>query len=147
MNKIYIYGADKLAVVENRKAIKELLLSLFNEENTDLDKLTYIFCSDEYLLEINKNYLDHDTLTDVITFPLSEEGKPVYGEVYLSTDRVKENAKTFKVEYQNELLRVMIHGALHLCGYTDKTKASKLQMCEREDHYLNKFNVSREANS
>jgi len=146
MNKIYIYGADKLAVVENRKGIKELLLSLFSQENTELDKITYIFCSDEYLLEINKKYLDHNTLTDVITFPLSEEDQPVYGEVYLSTDRIKENAKTFKVEYQNELLRVMIHGALHLCGYTDKTKASKTQMREREDYYLNKFNVSREAN-
>src|SRR6187399_2770191 len=107
MNKVYIYGADKLAVVENKKAIKELLLSLFIEENTDLDTITYIFCSDEYLLDINKKYLDHDTLTDVITFPLSEEDKPVYGEVYLSTDRIKENAKTFKVGYQNELLRVM----------------------------------------
>lgn len=147
MNKIYIYGADKLAIVENRKAVKELLLSLFSEEDTELDKINYIFCSDEYLHDINLKYLDHDTLTDVITFPLSEKGKPVYGEVYLSTDRIKENAKSFKVKYQNELLRVMIHGALHLCGYTDKTKASKMQMREREDYYLNKFNVSREANS
>lgn len=145
MNKIYIYGADKLAVIENRKAVKTLLLGLFTEENTPLDKLSYIFCSDDYLLEINKKYLDHDTLTDVITFPFSTKGQPVFGEVYLSTERIKENAKTFKVKYQTELLRVMIHGALHLCGYTDKTKSSKMQMREREDHYLNKFNVSREA--
>lgn len=147
MHKIYIYDADKLAVLENRKAVKLLLLSLFDQENIVLNKLNYIFCSDEYLLEINKKYLNHDTLTDVITFPFSEEGKPVYGEVYLSVERIKENAKTFKVEYQNELLRVMIHGALHLCGYTDKTKLSKLQMHKRENYYLSQFNVSRESNS
>ena len=71
----------------------------------------------------------------------------MHGEVYLSVERIKENAKTFGVEYQNELLRVMIHGALHLCGYTDKTKALKLVMTEKENHYLKQFNVPREANS
>jgi len=146
MNKIYLYGADKSANVESKKAVKDLIVSLFRQENTELDKIVFVFCSDEYLLEMNKQYLDHDTLTDIITFPLSEEGKPVYGEVYISVDRIKENAKIFKASYQNELLRVMIHGALHLCGYTDKTKKSKLQMSERENFYLNQYNVSREAN-
>ena len=147
MNKIYIYRADKLAVVENKKKVKELLLNLFEQENIALERLNYIFCSDEYLLQMNKEFLNHYTLTDIITFPLSDAGRPVYGEVYLSVERVKENAKAFQVEYQNELLRVMIHGALHLCGHSDKTKADKNQMRARENYYLNQFNVSREANS
>lgn len=147
MNNIYLYGADKAADVKQKKAVKQLISNLFSQENTELERVNYIFCSDEYLLKINKQFLDHSTLTDVITFPFSAKGKPVYGEVYLSVERIKDNAKTFKVEYQNELLRVMIHGALHLCGYTDKTKASKLEMTEKENHYLNLFNVPREANS
>ena len=147
MNKVYLYSADKPADVENKKAIKDLIISLFHQENTELEKIAFIFCSDEYLLKINKQHLNHNTLTDVITFPISEEDKPVYGEVYLSVDRIKDNAKVFNVEYQNELLRVMVHGALHLCGYTDKTKNAKAQMHERENFYLHQFNVSREANS
>ena len=123
------------------------MLNLFEQENIALERLNYIFCSDEYLLQMNKEFLNHYTLTDIITFPLSDAGRPVYGEVYLSVERVKENAKAFQVEYQNELLRVMIHGALHLCGHTDKTKADKNQMRARENYYLNQFNVSREANS
>ena len=147
MNKIYIYGVDKLAVLDNKNLVKQTILLLFKEEDIELQRLNYIFCSDDYLLGINKQYLNHETLTDVITFPISGKGEPVYGEVYLSVDRIKENAKSFNVLYQHELLRVMLHGALHLCGYTDKTKASKTQMRTMEDRYLNRFNVSREASS
>lgn len=147
MNKIYIYGADKVADLKNRKAVKKLIVLLFENENTALERVNYIFCSDEYLLNINKQFLNHNTLTDVITFLVSTKGKPVYGEIYLSVERIKENAKTYNVEYQNELLRVMIHGALHLCGYTDKTKTAKAQMNEKENYYLKQFKVSREANS
>ena len=125
MNKIYLHSADKIANIKYKSLVKALIVALFEQEHTALEQLSYIFCSDAYLLQINKQFLNHNTLTDVITFPFSEEGKPVYGEVYLSVDRIKENAKTFDVEYQNELLRVMIHGALHLCGYTDKTKSQK----------------------
>jgi rRNA maturation RNase YbeY len=78
----------------------------------------------------------------VITFSLSEPKNPVHGEVYLSVDRIKENAKSFKVKYQNELMRVMIHGALHLCGYADKTKDAKKQMREKEDHYLKEISFT-----
>lgn len=147
MNNIYLYGADKAADVKHKKAVKQLIRDLFSQENIELERLNYIFCSDEYLLKINKQFLSHSTLTDVITFPFSEKGRPVHGEVYLSVERIKENAKTFGVEYQNELLRVMIHGALHLCGYADKTRASKLEMTEKENYYLKQFNVPREANS
>lgn len=147
MNKIYLHSADKAANIKHKALVKTLIVGLFKEEGAALEQLSYIFCSDAYLLQINQQFLNHDTLTDVITFPLSEVGDPVYGEVYLSTDRIEENAKTFHVEYQNELLRVMIHGALHLCGYTDKSKAQQSQMREKEDYYLKQFNVSREANS
>jgi rRNA maturation RNase YbeY len=94
------------------------------------------------LLHINKEFLNHSTLTDVITFSLSEPSKPIQGEVYLSVDRIRENAKSFSVRYQNELLRVMIHGALHLCGYADKTKKAQTQMRAREDYYLKKISFT-----
>ena len=146
MDKIYFFSADKPVTLSNKKLVKQAIISLFHNENTSLLRLNYIFCSDQYLLEMNKEYLNHNTLTDVITFTLSGKSEPIDGEVYLSTDRIKENAKTYNVSYENEVLRVMFHGALHLCGYTDKTKASKASMRRKEDHYLNQFNVSREAN-
>jgi rRNA maturation RNase YbeY len=96
-------------------------------------KLNYICCSDEYLLTINKQFLDHDTLTDIITFDLSETENELIGEIYISVDRVKENATKFGVSYLNELHRVIFHGALHLCGYTDKTAADKQEMRRQED--------------
>ncbi|PQJ09882.1 rRNA maturation RNase YbeY [Flavipsychrobacter stenotrophus] len=96
-------------------------------------KLNYICCNDEYLLTINKQFLNHDTLTDIITFDLSETDAELVGEIYISVDRVKENAAKFGVSYLNELHRVIFHGALHLCGYTDKTAADKQEMRRQED--------------
>ena len=97
--------------------------------------ITFIFCSDKYLLAINKQFLKHDTLTDIITFNYTE-GKTVSGEVYISTDRVKDNAKLFCVSFKNELHRVMIHGVLHLCGHKDKISSAKKEMTGKEDYYL-----------
>lgn len=96
-------------------------------------KLNYICCSDEYLLHINKQFLNHDTLTDIITFDLSEADNELTGEIYISVDRVMENAGKLGVSYLNELHRVVFHGALHLCGYTDKTANDKLEMRRQED--------------
>jgi rRNA maturation RNase YbeY len=96
---------------------------------------------------MNQQYLKHSTLTDVITFPFSTKDEPVSAEIYISIERIRENAKTYGIQYQNELLRVMIHGALHLCGYDDKKKSLQLQMRAKEDYYLNQFKVSREANT
>lgn len=142
MDKVFIYGADKPVNLKKRQVVKQLIVFLFQGENCDLDQISYIFCSDEYLLRINKEFLNHYTLTDVITFSLSEPKEPVHGEVYLSVERIMENAKSFKVTYQNELLRVMIHGALHLCGYTDKTKVTRAHMKEREDYYLKEISFT-----
>jgi probable rRNA maturation factor len=147
MGKIHFFKAGKSDGIKNNRAFKSLIQFLFMTEGIDLNTLSYIFCSDEYLLKINQEQLKHDTLTDVITFPYSKIGEPVTAEIYISTDRIKENAKKYNTLYQNELLRVMLHGALHLCGYTDKSKSNKLQMRIKEDYYLNHFNVSREANN
>ena len=136
MEKIFLYSADVKIDLKKRTAVKQLIVDLFKKEQVGLNRLNYIFCSDKYLLKINQQYLDHDTLTDIITFPLSQIGEPVVAEIYVSIERIKENAKAYKVSYQNELLRVMIHGALHLCGYKDKQKSQRLQMKAKEDYYL-----------
>jgi probable rRNA maturation factor len=120
----------------NRTLVKEVVKELFKKERKRLAQLTYIFCSDGYLLQINKEYLQHNYYTDIITFDLSEDNNQVSGEVYISLDRVKDNAKTYKVSFQKELLRVIFHGALHLCGYRDKSEKELMVMRKAEDKYL-----------
>lgn len=108
-------------------------------EKKYLASLNYIFCTDKRLLEINRQYLKHDFYTDIITFPLSAPKMPVEAEIYISIDRVRENAKTLDVSFKTELHRVIFHGALHLCGYGDKTKGEKEKMRGKEDKYLQKY--------
>lgn len=98
--------------------------------------LSYIFCSDSYLLVINQQYLEHDDYTDIITFDLSSSPKEIVGEVYISIDRVKENAHELSVSFNTELHRVIFHGALHLCGYKDKSIKDASVMRFKEDKYL-----------
>ena len=100
-----------------------------------IGELSFIFCSDEYLKEINVKYLNHDFFTDVITFDYSKE-KLLFGDVYVSTDRVKENAKTYNSSFNKELFRVIIHGVLHLCGFNDKTKKEKSLIRSKENEAL-----------
>ena len=145
MRRIFFFNADETVKIKNKQMIKNLICWLFKKEKIKLEKINYVFCSDEYLLKINQQYLRHETLTDIITFPLSETGKPVAAEIYISLPRIRENAKIFGTKYENELLRVMIHGALHLCGYKDKKKSEQLQMRAKENYYLSQFNVPREA--
>lgn len=145
MNKIFFYASDKNVSLKNKTSVKKLIIFLFKQEKVYLNEICYVFCSDDYLLKLNQQYLKHNTLTDVITFPLSTNNQPVTGEIFLSIDRIKENSKKFKVLYQSELLRVIIHGALHLCGYMDDTYGTKKQMRAKENYYLKKFDVSREA--
>jgi probable rRNA maturation factor len=103
-------------------------------EDKRIGAVSYIFCSDNYLLELNREYLKHDTLTDIITFPYSKT--PIEGDIFISIDRVKDNAKDFGVSFEQELKRVLIHGVLHLCGYGDKTKAQAAVMRQKEDGAL-----------
>ena len=117
----------------------EWLMNAIEEEGYDLERIDFIFCSDEYLHEINKTYLEHDEYTDIITFPL--EDNPIVGEIYISTDRVKENAASFGTSFDNELHRVMIHGVLHLCGYDDHEEEDIEDIRRKEEIYLSKFKI------
>ncbi|WP_425076387.1 rRNA maturation RNase YbeY [Psychroserpens sp. S379A] len=100
--------------------------------------INYIFCSDDYLHDINLKYLNHDTLTDIISFDYSV-GKELHGDIYISIERVADNAKDFNVEFTEELKRVMVHGVLHYCGYKDKSESDKLTMRSKEDFYINQL--------
>ena len=116
--------------------VKSWVFKLVAGEQRKLVTLNYIFCSDAYLHEINLSYLDHDTYTDIITFDNSEREEEIEGDVFISLDRVRENAGSFDAGEETELLRVMAHGALHLCGYNDKTSEEKRLMREKENAAL-----------
>jgi probable rRNA maturation factor len=120
------------------------LKSLIGLENFESGEITIVFCIDDYLLEINKMYLNHDFYTDIITFDYSGNDF-VSGDLFISVDRVKDNAESFSVSFDNELKRVIYHGVLHLCGYKDKTEKDEKEMREKENFYMNQF-VSRETN-
>lgn len=118
--------------------VKKWLQSIAVEEGFNIQELDYIFCTDDYLLDINIQHLDHHTLTDIITFDLSDEPThpDIEGEIYISWDRILDNAKTFEVPTENELSRVMAHGVLHLCGYKDKSPDDEKTMREKENYYI-----------
>ncbi len=136
MSPVRFNYADVKPMSLNKKSIiKEFVADIFSREGKKLRHLNYIFCSDNYLLEINKIFLKHDSFTDIISFDLSEGGE-IAGEVYISIDRVKENAIHFSANFNAELLRVILHGALHLCGYKDKKKSEITRMRQKEEYYL-----------
>jgi probable rRNA maturation factor len=123
----------KKAVLKNfiaNQAMKEVKKKLH---------VTYVFCSDDYLLNMNRQFLEHDYYTDIITFPLGETEKEIEAEIYISLDRVKDNASKFKTEMLDELHRVIFHGVLHLMGYKDKSKADKETMRSKENEWLRRF--------
>ncbi|MBO6879898.1 rRNA maturation RNase YbeY [Winogradskyella sp.] len=123
--------------LDNENQFSDWISKTIKEENCKEGEINYIFCSDHYLLKINVEFLNHDTLTDIISFDYSV-GKELHGDIYISVDRVGENAKAFNVKFEDELARVMVHGILHYCGYKDKTEEDKNQMRSKEDHYLSK---------
>jgi rRNA maturation RNase YbeY len=125
-------------VIANKDELTLWLESATKTEGRTLGELVFNFCSDESLSKINKEFLNHDTLTDVITFDYSAL-KEVSGEIFISTDRVRENASEFQQSFEEEIRRVMIHGLLHLCGYNDKTIKEKSLMSDRENFYLDSF--------
>ena len=139
MQKVNFQKADAALTLPAKSQIKAFIESVLKKEKTQLATIHYICCSDKYLLSINQEFLNHDYYTDIITFGLHEKGTPVVAEVYVSVDRVKENAKTLGVTFTNEMLRVLFHGALHLCGYKDKRKADILAMRAKEDAYLKRY--------
>lgn len=126
---------DVRTLIKNKASIRLLIKKLFINEGKTLKEISYNFCSDDYLLDINNSYLSHDYYTDIITFDLTENNA-IVGDVYISVNTVKDNAVSNGVDFKNELLRVIIHGALHLCGYKDKTQKQIKLMRSKEDYYL-----------
>ncbi len=125
--------------LRDRTRLKKFIVRLFRAESRALESVNYIFVSDERLLEINRSYLQHDYYTDIITFDLAPPAMPVVGEIYISTERVRENASAHNTSLTEELHRVIFHGALHLCGYKDKSKGDKIRMTGKEDEWLRRY--------
>ena len=139
MNKIRFYYKAPLKELKNRNSLKRFIIYLCNAEKKKVEEISFVFCSDDDLLAINQQFLQHDTYTDIISFDYSEQPPIIKGEIYISVDRVKENAKSIGTSLQEEIHRVVFHGVLHFCGYKDKLKADKMQMRAKEDFYLRKY--------
>ncbi|RXK81017.1 rRNA maturation RNase YbeY [Filimonas effusa] len=139
MTKVQFNYADRQLRFTGKTAVKSYIETIFKKEKKKLEAISYIFCSDDYLLQINKDFLQHDYYTDIITFDISEPEGGITSEVYISIDRVKDNAIQHGTSFQNEILRVLFHGALHLCGYKDKKSKEITLMREKEDYYINDY--------
>lgn len=137
-SKVCFFFQEVKANLTNRSILKKYIESIFRKEGQKLDSVNFIFCSDKALLKINQTYLKHDFYTDIITFNLSDN-ESIRAEIYISIDRVRENSFALGVPYKAELLRVIFHGVLHLCGYNDKTKTEKKKIRKREDLFINKY--------
>ena len=125
MPSIHFFEEDISYKIKNKKSVRQWITETVLAEGYKLKELNYIFCSDSYLLQINQQYLNHDTFTDIITFDNSSEEGVITGDIFISIDRIRENALKFNTGEENELHRVIIHGALHLLGYTDKKSADE----------------------
>ena len=121
--------------LDNETQLADWIVNVISEEGYKLEEINYIFCDDEYLLKLNVEFLNHDTLTDIISFDTSV-GTIIQVDIFISIERVKENAIDFKVSTLEELYRVMVHGVLHYCGYKDKSEDEEKVMRQKENHYL-----------
>jgi rRNA maturation RNase YbeY len=133
------FNGDKKHIRGRSQSIKMLLQRIADDHGNKIQQIDYVFVDDEALLEINKKVLNHDYYTDIISFDYTED-KKIEGEIYISVDRVIDNAKKFEEEFHVELLRVIIHGVLHYVGYKDKTKKDANTMRDKENHYLKIYN-------
>ncbi len=138
-SSISFHSEDVDFQLENEQKLIDWINSTIQQEEKSATEITYVFCSDEYLYQMNLDYLNHDTYTDIITFDYTENSF-VSGDIFISIDRVKENAIKFNTTFLNELSRVIIHGVLHLVGYKDKTTEQKQVMRSKEDFYLTLLN-------
>ena len=134
----YNYELD--FTLENEELFSQWIENVIHSEEKYLGEISYIFCKDDYLLEINQQYLDHDTLTDIISFDYTEDDT-VSGDIFISIERVRENASDLNVAFEEELKRVMIHGILHYCGYKDKSDSDEALMRSKEDEKIKMFHV------
>lgn len=138
MNKetIYFFSEEVKFTLPNKGKIRGWIKEIILREKKELGNLNFIFCKDSYLNEINIKYLNHDTLTDIITFDLSEKPNQISGDIFISIERVIDNSKTFKSNISSELNRVISHGILHLIGYNDQNTKDALIIRKKEDYYL-----------
>ncbi|TAF97973.1 MAG: rRNA maturation RNase YbeY [Cytophagia bacterium] len=136
---IHFFSEDISFKVPNIRQTKAWLKATAQAEGFKLNQLNYIFCSDEYLLGVNRQYLNHDFYTDIITFDNGEIEREIEGDIFVSIERVRENATEFKKTFEEELKRVLVHGVLHLSGYGDKTEEEEKTMREKENFYLHLY--------
>ena len=122
--------------LEKRKELRKWINDVVLSEKCNVEWINFVFCHDSIIADMNNKYLNHNTLTDILTFSFHESGPDICGEIYISVQRVKENALKYKVSFENELHRIMIHGILHLLGYKDSTKREKEIMRQKENFYL-----------
>ena len=122
--------------LSGRNTLRGFIAVIFKKERLPLKNLNIVFCDDDYLLNLNRQYLKHDFYTDILSFPLSRPGEPLIAEIYISIQRVRENAKTLKTSFKEELHRVIFHGTLHFCGYKDKSQSDIKLIRKKEDKYL-----------
>jgi rRNA maturation RNase YbeY len=132
------YLADRFHFSE-RTRLKKFIAGLARAEGFSVEAINYIFCTDAYLLTLNKKYLNHSTYTDIISFQFSQPSAPLLSDIYISVERVRDNARQFNSSFSQELHRVIFHGVLHLCGYQDKKPSQARQMREKENYYLRKY--------
>ena len=125
--------------LDNESRYSQWINSIISSHNFQLENIQYIFCSDEYLLTINKEYLDHDYYTDIITFNMSEENHVIEADIFISIERIRDNSKKLSINFADELKRVMIHGVLHLIGFDDKTEELKNVMRQKESDCVSLF--------
>ena len=133
---IEFHSEDVEFSLSNPEQVADWIATIIEQHDFELAGLTYIFCSDDYLHQINVEYLDHDTLTDIITFDNADEEGVVESDIFVSIDRVKDNAQTLGIPFEDELHRVLIHGVLHLLGFKDKTEEQEALMRKQEDSCL-----------
>ena len=136
-NRINFFTEEIDFEIDDKDAIRKAINEYVQGEGSDIGTVNYIFCSDEYLLQLNKEYLNHDYYTDILSFQMNDE--PIEGDIFISIDRVKENAEQLNVEFEDELHRVISHGILHFLGYPDKTEEQKRQMRNKEDELMKLF--------
>ena len=137
-SKVYFFFQAPVSL-QNRVKLKKFIESIFKKEKKKIQGLNYVFCTDEELLEINRQYLNHDYYTDIVSFELSKKDEPAEGDIYISIDRIRDNALSLGEPLYKEVHRVIFHGALHLCGYKDKTRSQSLEMRNKEEEYLSLY--------
>ena len=139
MHLVNFFSEKKTFKITKKKKIRLLVKEICKVEGVDISFLNYIFCTDKYLLEINRKHLNHNFLTDIITFDFSENNNTAEGDLYISVDRIEDNAKKYRVLFTKELIRVVIHGLLHLIGYKDGSEKEKKRMRSLENKYLSLY--------